>query len=228
MSEEVKPVVEPKVEAPKVEAPPKVETPKVEPKPAETLLGKADQTVSEGAPKEAPKEGAEKAPVEAKVVPEKYDLKLPDGSALNPARVEKIALFAKENGLSQDEAQRVVERESDAVADFAKGQNENYERTKSQWLESSKSDSEIGGEHLKESVHVANSVIEKYGSTALRENLNATGLGNHPELIRMMVKIGREMGPDKLVVAGSETAGKPKPTAERVWGYMNEGKSKAS
>lgn len=212
---------------------PAPETPKVEPAPKvePTLLG---EKVSEGEPKEKPEgepkkeEAAQSKPAEeAKSVPEKYELKLPEGSVLDAARVEKVIAFAKANGLSQDEAQRVLERENDAVAQFAKEQNDNFERVKGQWLDEAKSDTEFGGEKLKESVMLSNNVIKKFGSDKLRESLNATGLGNHPELVRMLVRIGKEMGPDKLVVPGSvEPADSPKPVKDRVWGYMNEGKSK--
>jgi hypothetical protein len=222
MAEEIKEVVPP------AEAPPKVEEKK-----DETLLGEkiseGDKKVSEP-PKEEAKKEADKAdkPKEEKVVPDKYELKLPEGSNLSPARLEKIALYAKEQGLSNQEAQRVLERESDAVSEFSKNQTTQYESKKAEWLESCKADTEFGGEALKENVLLANNVIAKYGSQQLREQLDLTGLGNHPELMRMIVKIGKEMGPDKLVVAGAADKSKPKPTAHRVWGYMNEGKDKAS
>ena len=213
MSEEsVKPAVE---TPPETTPPPTVEVPKSEPKPTETLLG-ADIA-----------EKAEKPAEAAKVVPEKYELKLPEGSVISQAQVDSLSLVYKEKGLSNEQAQLALEQRSDAVAEFAKGQNTRYEETKSEWLEQCKSDKEFGGDDakLKESVSLANSVIKKYGNKELREKLDLTGLGNHPELMRMMVKIGREMGPDKIVVAGqlSEDA---KPTHQRVWGYMNEEKNK--
>lgn len=204
------------VEAPKAE-------PVAEPKAGETLLGGDPQKVSEAAPvvaKEEVKE-AEKTAGETKVVPETYTLKLPEGSALDQAQVDAVALFSKENGLTNDQAQKVLEQKSVAVADFAKKQNDNYEAVKGQWLEACKTDTDFGGEKLKESVLLANSVIGKYGSQALKDNLNATGLGNHPELLRMMVRIGREMGSDKLVQSGEGGGGNTRPGP---WDYMNEGK----
>ena len=55
-----------------------------------------------------PAEPPKSAPASpAKIVPEKYDLKIPDGALITPADVERIATFAKERGLSNEEAQAV-------------------------------------------------------------------------------------------------------------------------
>src|SRR5688572_20896218 len=59
------------------------------------------------------------APKEQKpVVPEKYDLKLPEGSLLEAAQMEKISAYAKEKGLSNEQAQELLERENDAVSGY--------------------------------------------------------------------------------------------------------------
>lgn len=216
-------------------APPKLETPEAPPKAEPTLMGGEHKPVSEGeAPKKVePKKEPEKAvapPPEKPAVPEKYELKIPEGSPVDQARVEKISAFAKEKGLSNEQAQMIVERESDAVTEVLKNQDAQYQQTKASWREASLKDPEIAGDEakLKESVMLVDAVMNKYGSQALRDALNATGLGNHPELMRLVVKIGREMGPAKLIMPGSHPEGPPKPTAHRVWGYMNEGKDQAS
>jgi len=226
--EKVEPVT-PSV-APPVEVAPKVE-PKVEPKPAEgkSLLGEAAEKVSEGVTKEAPKEGAEKAegkPAEvAKVVPDKYELKLPEGSALDPAQVEKVALFAKEKGLSQDEAQQVLEQRSDAVADYAKTQMSQFEVTKQGWREQAKSDKEIGGENLDKSMKAAAQVVQKY-DPELFADMEKSGLGNHPKFLRFLVRVAKDMAPDTFI-SSNVGADDSKPASHRIWGYMNENKDKS-
>ena len=51
---------------------------------------------------------AERKPPAAKVAPEKYDLKLPEGSKLDAKHIEKIAADAKARGLSQEDAQALL------------------------------------------------------------------------------------------------------------------------
>ena len=71
-----------------------------EPKPGETKP--ADPAAAKTEPKKE----------EKPAVPEKYDLKAPEGSLLAEPMLEKIAAFARERGFSQEQAQAMVEHES--------------------------------------------------------------------------------------------------------------------
>ena len=123
-----------------------------------TVLGetKVEETKVEP-PKEEPKTettGETKAPetkVEEKIVPEVYELKLPEGALLSAARLEEISNFAKSKKLSQEDAQTLVERENAVVADYAKAQSDSFEASKAAWFEEAKNDPEIGGENFAKS-----------------------------------------------------------------------------
>ena len=158
-----------------------------------------------------PAEGAPKAdpPAEQKPsVPEKYELKMPEGSPLEAGHLEKISAYAKGKGLSQEQAQALLERESEAVAGFAKAQKDNYEKTVDEWAKQTESDPEVGGENYKKNVELASRVIKRFGSETLIKALNDTGYGNHPELVRAFTRIGKAMSEDQLVIPGTQPAPK--------------------
>lgn len=137
------------------------------------------------------------------VAPEKYDLKLPKDSPVSAARLDQIKASAKERGLSNDQAQAELERENQTVSDFAKGQIENLKQVQESWKTTAQTDPEIGGEKFKENSELAFRVVERFATPALKQELEATQYGNHPELMRLFVRIGRAMAPDQLVLPGN-------------------------
>lgn len=162
---------------------------------------------------------------EKPVVPEKYDLRLPEKSKLDAKHLEGIAAFAKERGLSQEHAAALVERENKVREEiensFHEAQVNELKVLPEKWAEAAKADKEIGGDKFNENVEMSKRVIEKFGNDAFKEALNNTGLGNHPELIRVFSKIAKAFGEDKLVVASSQQKSEIKPLADRLYGGTN-------
>ena len=56
---------------------------------------------------------------------------------------------------------------------------------------------------------------------SLRKNLNDTGMGNYPPLVKMMAKIGRAIGDDKIVTAVQTPKESKKDIAEIFYGSNN-------
>jgi len=138
--------------------------------------------------------------------PEKYDLKLPEGSLLGQDRLEKIASFAKERGFSNDVAQEILNRENALLVSYAEGQQVEAKKLSGTWMESSRTDKEFGGTEFGKNAELAKRVVQRYGSDELKKGLSETGFGNHPELVRMLVRIGKTMSEDQLVMPGSQSA----------------------
>lgn len=159
------------------------------PKPAAAAPGAAPAAAPAAS---APQQGSQGQPAEIK-------LAMPKDSLLDAGAVERIASFAKERGLTQEQAQAILERESGAVAAYAEGQQQTLEKHKSAWVEDLKADKELGGAAFNETVEIAKRVVESFGTEALKKALNETGLGNHPEVVRVFARIGKQMGDDKFV-----------------------------
>ncbi len=151
--------------------------------------------------------------------PEKYDLKVPNGALLDSSHVEKIAAYARERGLSQEDAQKVLERDNSILMSYAERQKAQTEEARNSWAEATKLDKELGGEKLPQTVEVARRVLDRFGSEEFKQQLNETGLGNHPELIRILSRIGKVLSSDQTILGGAPA--KPiesKSAAEIIYG----------
>jgi hypothetical protein len=150
--------------------------------------------------------------------PEKYELNLAEESLLDQTDVDRITADARELGLSNEDAQEMLTLESEAISRYQVKIDDNVKEVREAWKKEAEKDKEIGGENFKESVELANRVIERFGSDSLRESLNKTSFGDHPEVIRIFSKIGKLMADDKLVIPNSQSPGGEVPVEELFYG----------
>lgn len=137
-------------------------------------------------------------------VPESYDLQMPEGIELDKASAEEFTTIAKELKLDQAAAQKLA----DIAAKQAQRQVEAHANLVQSWVESVKADKDIGGDKLEENLGIARKALDTFGTPELRDVLNASGLGNHPEVIKAFVKAGKAISEDKFVAGapkGSDT-----------------------
>lgn len=154
----------------------------------------------------AEKEAAEKADKDKKPegAPEKYEFKPAEGQQLDAAALEQFEPIARELNLTNDQAQKMVDLYGSQILPMVqKQQAEAWQKTTEQWAADVKADKEIGGDKLTASIGVAQRALETFGTSDLKEYLNSTGLGNHPDLIKFCVKVGQAMSEDK-VLTGNE------------------------
>lgn len=215
----------PKAEAAEIPAP--TATPETKPAGEPTTLltdpVKTEPVKVEGEPvkTEPPVKTEEKKDAEGKpVVPEKYELKLPENSRLDKAAVDEIAAFAKAQGLSNDAAQEIVNRENKAVSTFAETQLKQVEAKRGEWFNEIKSNPELGGEHFEANAVLAKSVVDRFGDKVLKDELSRSGLGNHPALFGFTVRLGKalNMQQEKMIHAGSQADDVRKSNEEKFYG----------
>jgi hypothetical protein len=163
-----------------------------------------------------PQDGkADKAKVGA---PEKYaDFKLPDGAVVDKVAMEKFLPLAKKLNLNQDQAQELVDFHSEFAAHGAKAEQEAWDNLQADWVKTAKNDKEIGGPAFNENVGYAAKALKQFGNDALKEAMDATGVGNHPEFIRVFAKIGKALSEDKFHVSNADVPSTPKSLAERLF-----------
>jgi hypothetical protein len=119
------------------------------------------------------------------------DFTLPEGMILNEGLLEQAAPLFKELGLNQEQAQKLVDFQAQQVEASQQGQMDSFNQLKNDWVEQAKKDPDIGGDKFDETVGVAKQAIAKFGNEGLNKLLNDFGMGNHPEIIRFMAKVGR-------------------------------------
>jgi len=158
--------------------------------------------------------------------PVEYDLALPKDSLMEPSVVDDIKTFAKENGLSNEAAQELIDSRSEAIAKYSEGQeeraNETVEEIRKDWVEEAKADKEIGGEKYKETQELSMRVVERFGDDELKDILEKTGFGDNKAFIKIMSKIGSAMSEDELVIPGSQVSGGERTQAEVLFGEGTE------
>lgn len=137
-----------------------------------------------------------------------YKLKLPDGSQVAPEYVDQVVSFAKENKLSNEQAQAILNRDSGSVSSFVEAQKAQLTKNAEAWKNAVVADPEIGGDNYKKNVDLAVSVMKRFGTPELSKVLEETQFGNHPEVIRALARIGKAMTPDQLVLPGQQPPGK--------------------
>lgn len=153
-----------------------------------SLLGEGDQNDGDQKP--------------AQAAPEAYEPFDVEGQQFTEAQLEGFAATAKELGLSQENAQKMLA----AMVPTARQYLVDDLKAKSQeWASLSEKDPEIGGANFKANVGVANSALKQFATPEFTALLRGSGLGAHPEVVRVFYRIGKAMQQDHGVT-GSASA----------------------
>lgn len=113
--------------------------------------------------------------------------------------VTAFGQFARELNLSNEAAQKMMDKMAPAMA---QRQQAAIEKAITTWGESAKTDKEFGGQQLDQNLAVAKKALDTFGTPELRELLVKSGLGNHPEVIRVFYRAGKAISEDNFVPGG--------------------------
>ncbi|EMC8574261.1 peptidase [Salmonella enterica] len=132
--------------------------------------------------------------------PEKYEFKPAEGQELDTAALEQFEPIARELNLTNEQAQKMVDLYGTKIMPMVQQQQaEAWQKTTEQWAADVKADKEIGGDKLTGNLSAAQRALAQFGTPELKEYLEGTGLGNHPELVKAFIKIGKAMSEDGMV-----------------------------
>jgi hypothetical protein len=137
------------------------------------------------------------ADAEAETVYDEFTM--PNGVEVDEEAMAVFLPMIKEFDLDQGQAQRLVDMYTNQVVATAEAQRTAYEDRVSGWLDRGASDKEIGGDKADEALSLANKAMREFGSNSLKASMDETGVGNHPEMIRFMSRVGRAIGEDKII-----------------------------
>lgn len=176
-----------------------------EEKPAKSILDEDGE--SEDKPAEQPK------------APEEYQFEFPEGVQVDEGALAEFKPLAKELGLNQEQAQKLVSMYANGVLKSSDAHLKAWDTQVNQWTASLKADPEFGGANLKANAGLAVKALQKFGSPELRGYLDQTKLVNNPELFKLLVRVGRAAGEDQFLDGGS-TGGAPKDPAKTLYPTM--------
>lgn len=152
-------------------------------------------------------------------VPEdgKYQLKMPEGVEVNQALLEQLAPEFKTLGLTHKQAQALTDKYIAATQAEAERRGSEWETMRKSWVETAQKDSEIGGAKWDTTVKASRDVVRRFGNEGFVEYLNASGAGDHPEMIRFMAKVAAVISEDTPATANNQGTRQPRDTAEILY-----------
>lgn len=158
----------------------------------------AQKTEEELAAEKAKTEEAEKDK-KPEGAPEKYEFTAAEGIELDTEAMKDFEPVARDLNLTNEQAQKLVDAYPKILAGVQQRQADAWQAQTEQWATDVKADKDIGGDKLTGNLSAAQRALDQFGTPELKEYLNTTGLGNHPDLVKTFVKIGKAMSEDGMV-----------------------------
>ena len=150
--------------------------------------------------------------------PPLYDgLQLPEGIMFDGPALDAFKTLSQEMGLSLEQVQKLVDFEGRFVRQSASDEQTQKQQLLENWARQTK---EMYGPDLEKAVTLAVRAADAFGGPALRELLEATGLGNHPVIVRTFNEIGKRISEDSFP-GGKPAALQDKTFAEALYGKNN-------
>lgn len=151
---------------------------------AEGQKPEGENASAENASETKPAEGEKPAVVEEL----KFDV--PEGVELDEADLGAFKDILKDESLTK---QQLAQKVLDIAVNREKARAEGFVTQVNGWAEAVKADKELG---VPENLAIAKNVIDTFGNDEVRNLLNSTGMGNHPEVVRLCLKIGKAISED--------------------------------
>lgn len=143
-----------------------------------------------------------------------YSFEVPEGIELDKASLDEFKTIAKDLKLPADQAKKLhdlaVKREQ-ARLDWFKEQTDG-------WLKTVTEDKELGNP---ENLALAKKAIDTFGTPELKKLLENSKMGNHPEVVRLALTIGKAISEDKVIVGRNGGNAPPRDHATILYGTPN-------
>lgn len=162
---------------------------------------------------------AKKAAEDAKTAnkaPDEYKFTAPEGVTLDEAAIKAFVPIAKELGLKQDQAQKLVALQATLVKQQADADAKAWTDYQASQIEATKK--ELGAKYDEELAYVAK-VRDTFFSKEAQAVINQYGLGNNIHFLRDLISIGKKMSVEKHIEGGPGPQG-GSDTAKRMFPSM--------
>jgi hypothetical protein len=147
--------------------------------------------------------------------PENYeDFTLPEGFELNEDVHTSFVEFAKAKNLTQADAQSLMDMNAESAQAHASNMYAAWDGIQEGWKDAARKDKEYGGADFKANLGTAKRAIAEYGTDEFKTAVEQTGMGNHPEFIRFLYRVGQTLKEDGVMTEGNKAGGKK--TAEQL------------
>ena len=172
-------------------------------------------------------EPAAEAPAAEKPADEPFSVKAPEGAEAYQADFDKFAgdmdgwLKANPNASVREALAEAASRQARMVGEAQAQALAQRDQQISAWGDELRADKDFGGEAFDKNVATAIKGLEAVGSPELRQMLDQTGLGSHPEIVRAFKKVG-ELVADAPFATGAQPAQSASSAAARMYPNMRQ------
>lgn len=143
--------------------------------------------------------------------PASYTISLPDGMYLSDDMRDAFTATAHKYGLTNEAANALIALHIQQVNANERERVSRMADRSAQYERATRQDPEIGGAKFESAIAAAKTALNRFGTKALIDVLDETGLGNHPEIVRLFARLGKSISEGRYV----PTQGQPTPEKPR-------------
>lgn len=148
-----------------------------------------------------------------------YDFKFAEGAPSAPDELKsEMEAWAKEHKLAPEAAQKAADFAAKYGESLAEKFTNDMVKLRTDWATQARADKDYGGDNFDKNMAAANAALQQFGSLDLIKVLQDTGLGNHPEMIRLFHNIHKTISQDSVAAAITASASADKTQAQRMYG----------
>ncbi len=142
----------------------------------------------------------------------------PEGFKVDDKELQLFHEFGKEKELDQETMQSFIDYVTQRDGRAFKAEDDRQDKEAADWVEKAKADKEIGGDKFDENILRAKSALQKVGTPELMKVLMGTGWVNHPEFVRLFVRIAPMVTQDQIGEESGGQGGRELTREERLLG----------
>lgn len=139
-----------------------------------------------------------------------YTVEMPEGLQRDEDLVKLTTSWARKQGLNQEQFGELMQGLFDLQLQRVKAAQDNWAKQRE---DAEKTLREEWGDKFDSNLKTAQKAVKEFGGGDLVQVLDTTGLGNHPAMIRLMLKVGQAISEDSLLESG-----RPRPQINRTAG----------
>lgn len=130
-------------------------------------------------------------------IPEAYAA--PEGLELDASTFESFGTIAKEAGLTQAQVNAIAKFDVERMAKLPDMLREHADAQMQEGLKQMAS--ELGKEKYDTSLRLANNTLKQFADESIGKWLQDSGMGNSPQLVKLLAKIGERLAEDSPTTA---------------------------
>lgn len=122
------------------------------------------------------------------------DIKMPEGLTADEATMKSFTDILNDQALKPAErAQKLIDLQASVNAKASEAGSAEFDALQTTWQTQVKDDPIIGGANFDTTMSNIGKVMDQYGTPELRQVMDMTGAGNHPEVCRFLNKIAKDL-----------------------------------